>query len=54
MLTYIEENLRINDDVLLADGQAKKVFTVASSVSIIVAASTPAFPKEDDKAENKK
>lgn len=48
IIAYLRDRFQIGDKALLADGQAKKIFAVASIVSIGVAASTPAFPKGDD------
>ena len=45
VVKYIKVNMFPGDSSLLADGQKKKIFAVASSASIVAAVSTPAFPK---------
>ncbi len=55
VLQYLKEHLKISEEALLADGQAKKILAVATGASIVVAVSTPAFPKgeEDEKSQGK-
>jgi hypothetical protein len=47
-LSYLQSSLKPTDAALLADGQVKKIFAVASSASIMAAVSTPAFPKGEE------
>ncbi|GAI08802.1 unnamed protein product, partial [marine sediment metagenome] len=48
VLQYLKQHLNAGDEELLADGQVKKIFAVVSSASIVVAVSTPAFPKGEE------
>jgi hypothetical protein len=54
VVEYIKENILPNGSSLLADGQQSKIFAVATSAGVVVAVSTPAFPKgeELDNTEN--
>ncbi len=45
---YINKNIFPDDSALLADGQVKKIFAVSTGASIVVAVSTPAFPKGEN------
>ncbi len=47
VVCYLRDQLLAGNEALLVDGQGKKIFAVATSASIVVAVSTPAFPKGD-------
>ena len=50
-ISYLENNLSSKDKALLADGEGSKIFAVSTSAGIVVAVSTPAFPKGDEQTE---
>ncbi len=47
-LAYLKKNFQTDHEALLADDKGNKIFAGGTIVSIVVAASTPAFPKGDE------